>query len=289
MQQIRILPLGGCLLHRPLGDFGKLNYNVRARVGTGGQVRENYSFSEMIQFVRMLRGEIVLPPEIKELAGMDARFEPLPGIGDFAGVDVVLLEPSTPVDIVFGDYLLNRTAIIARIVQPIRDANPEPKYARMTNYWMTKGLYAGDVAVQESLGGELAALVTGDTPLERAARAVLIEARAIQRDVAEGMGTLRAMIDRPMGVLTFIFQYLPDGRPVSWPAGFRDDVLAAATHLNLPVFEPWKLVEQYGVAATLKDDLRHYKDEFLPTVAQAIVDFAGQVRTQKPAAARAVA
>ena len=53
-------------------------------------MRENYSFSEMIQFVRMLRGEIVLPPEIKELAGMDARFEPLPGIGDFANVDVVL-------------------------------------------------------------------------------------------------------------------------------------------------------------------------------------------------------
>ncbi len=289
MQQIRILPLGGCLLHRPLGDFGKFKYNVRARVGTGGSVRENYSFGEMIQFVRLLRGEIVLPREIKELAGVDARFEPLPGIGDFANVDVVLVEPSTPFDIVLGDYLLNRTAIIARIVEPIRAANPEPKYARMSNYWMTKGLHAGDVAVQESLGAELAERLPDTMPLADIARDVLMNARAVQRDVSQGLGELRAMIDRPMGVLTFIFQYLPDGRPVSWPAGFRDDMLAAAAALNLPVFEPWRLVEQYGVAATLKDDLRHYKDEFMPTVSQAIVDFAAEVVAERPATARAVA
>jgi len=289
VQQIRILPLGGCLLHRPLGDFGKLKYNVRARVGTGGSVRENYSLSEMIQFIRMLRGEIVIPPEIKELASMDARFEPLPDIGDLANVDVVLVEPSTPVDIVFGEYLLNRTAIIARIVGPIRAANPEPKFARMSNYWMTKGLYAGDVAVQQSLGAELAERLPCTMPLADVARDVLMNARAVQRDVAQGLGELRAMIHRPMGVLTFIFQYLPDGRPVSWPAGFREDILAAATALNLPVFEPWRLVEQYGVSTTLKNDLRHYKDEFLPTVSQAIVDFAAEVMAERPAAACAVA
>lgn len=281
---MRILPLGGCLLHRPLGDFGKFKYNVRARVGTGGLVRENYSLSEMVQLVRFLRGELFLPPEIKQLAGIDLGFEPLPNIRDFADVDVVLIEPSTPIDIVYGAHVLNRTAIIARIIEPIRATHPEPEMARQTNYWMTKGLYGGDVATQQRLAAELGELLPDATPLADTARDVLMNARAVKRDVAEGLGQLREMIDRPMGVLTFIFQYLPDGRPVSWPAGFREDVLAAAEAMNLPVFEPWTLVEQYGVAASLKDDLRHYRDEFMPTVSQAIVDFAAGVIAEQTSA-----
>jgi hypothetical protein len=53
--------------------------------------------------------------------------------------------------------------------------------------------------------------------------------------------------------------------------------------------EPWRLVTQYGVAAALSEDRRHWADGFLPTISQAIVDFAAEVARGRGYAESAVA
>jgi hypothetical protein len=243
----------------------------------------------MHQLVKFLRDEIQIPNDIKILAGMDAWFEPLPGHGDFRNADAVIVEPNTPTEIIYGDYTLNRTAIITHILEAIRLISPGPETARMTNFWMTKGLLAGDEAAQIGLGSQLADIIPDTMPLADTTRDVLLNARSEQSDLARSLQDLHAMIDRPIGVMTCIFQYMPDGRPVSWPADFRDNVLAAAAALDLPVFEPWRLVQQYGVDVTLKEDRRHWNEEFVPTISRAIIDFATDVARGQRYTASAVA
>ena len=286
---IKILALGGCLLHGPLNRYTKLQFNPLFTLGLKGYARETYSFGEMRQLVRFVRGEIQIPAGIKVLAGMDPWFEPRPGIGDFAEADAVLLEPNTAVEIIHGDYVLNRTAIVKHILEAIRIISPGPETARQTNFWMSRGLLGGNDVSQRELGRQLVSLIPETMPFADLVRDVLMNARSEQGDLALGLRDLRAMIDRPMGVMTYIFQYMPDGRPISWPSDFRDDVLAAATALNLPVFEPWRLVEQYGAEVVLKEDRRHWNETFMPTISQAIVDFAAEVAHGKASVASAVA
>jgi len=237
-----------------------------------------YSFAEMFQFISVVRGEIVVPGPIMELAGFNKDFQPNPAIGDFEDMDVVLLEPNTPTDIMYGDYVLNRTAILNSILLPIRAAHPDLETAKMTNQWLTNGLLGGDEATQKELAEKLLGLMPKTLPFFDILCDVLVRARTRQHDVADGLRGLHSMIDRPTGVLTFTFRFMPDGRPISWPAGFQDEVLSTANALELPVFEPSrlveKLVEQHGVAKVLTADMRHYSDDFMPVVGRAIVDFA---------------
>jgi hypothetical protein len=242
-----------------------------------------HALGDMVQFIRFLRGEIVLPPQVKLLTGMNEHFRPLPSAGDFADVDVALVEPNTPTEILYGDFLLQRNAVISHIIDPIRIAHPDPAIAKMAGNWFMQGLISGNEATRLDLGSKLAALVP-PSPMADVARDVLLTARGERRDVEEGLRALQAVLHRPIGLLTYIYQYMPDGRPVSWPAGFRDDLLHAAGSMKLPIFEPWTLVERVGVKVALTDDLRHYRDAFMLPIGEAMVSFAGEVvrRAGKP-------
>ncbi len=78
-----------------------------------------------------------------------------------------------------------------------------------------------------------------------------------------------------MAMVTYTYRYMPDGRPVTWPAGFREELLDAAAELELPVFEPWKLVQEHGVARALQD-IGHYTAGFDVIMGEALVDFAAR-------------
>ena len=273
MQNLTVLPLGGCLLHQPLVAVGaKREVKVRARLGIRGGTPLTHTLGELIQLIGVLRHEVTLPPGVKRLAGLPAAFQPLPGIGDLRNVDVVLVEPNTPVEIVYDSFALQRNAIINSILVPIRSANPGPEVAKMTAHWLVRGMMREDDSARR-LGVDLAKLVPDSMPLADIARDVLVHARGDRRDVMTGLRHLRSILERPMAVLTYTPHYMPDGRPVSWPAGFREDMLSAAAELRLPVMEPWKLVEKHGVAMALID-YGHYTDELNLIVGRKILKFA---------------
>jgi hypothetical protein len=281
VKNLKILPLGGCLLKIPLRSYNQTLYANTSRILGKAQYPTTYSFDESIQFIRMLRGEISASEEIRALAGFKTSFQPNPAVGDFRAMDVVLIEPSTPTDIVYGDYALNRVALRQCVTDPIQAANPGPEVAKLASRWLHKGLLGGDEVTQTQIAGELIKLMPKSLPAFETLCDVLLSARSRRHEAADGLRTLCSMIDRPIGVLTYTFRYMPDGRPVSWPAGFHDEVLSAAAGLGLPVFEPWKLTtelfEKHDVATVMRADLQHYADDFMPVVGRAIFDFAETV------------
>lgn len=109
------------------------------------------------------------------------------------------------------------------------------------------------------------------------ARAVFLETRARKTDVLGGFIKMQELLKRPIGVVSYVFRYMPDGRAISWPSGFREEVLDAAKELNLPLFDPVRLVQRFGVEAALAEDLGHYSDNFMPFAANALIRFAMSV------------
>lgn len=269
-----ILPLGGCLLHGPISHYQRTVRPVTARLSTRGVLRETYAIGEMFQLIDYLDGVITIPREVKPFLGMDNDFEPISTFDFRRDTDIVMIEPNTSTEILFDDFILNRTGVIAEIVEPIRKLDSTTEMAKKTHTWLNKGVIGGDVFMKKAIGKELAALVAGRLPGWRIIGDILRTATSRQADVQEDMEALHQALDHPMALMTFAFEYLPDGQPVSWPANFIDDTVAAARKLGTPIFEPSKLVAEHGIEHALKPDRRHYADDFVPIMGKAIVDFA---------------
>lgn len=276
MQTYRVLPFGACGLHGPLNEAVKPPARIAfAKLNKGTLVPSVYSFGEIFQLIRMYRGEFDIPADIRRLCDMRPNFEPLPGAASFTEVDVILVEPNVPIDIKFREFHLNRASVIGTFIDPLKKL--VPAVAKPANVWFNKGLMAVNDEVRAGAARQIIDLIPDDFADAALAREVFAEAHSSRHEVADGLRRLREMTSLPIGVVTYIYQYLPDGRPVSWPPEFRQQVIDTANKLGLPLFEPVRIVEKHGVHAALKDDLRHYRDEFMPALADAFVDFIAEV------------
>lgn len=269
-----ILPLGGCLLHGPISHYQRTVRPVTLRLSAKGVLRETYAIGEMFQIVDFLDGVTAIPREVKPFIGMDADFKPLATADFRRDTDIVVIEPNTSMEIHFDNFILNRTALTAAIVEPIRKLDPSQEMAKKTYTWLNKGVLGGDAFMRKEIGKDLASFVSGRLPACEIIGDILLNATAHQADIQKDMQSLHHLLNHPMALVTFTFEYLPDGQPVSWPANFMDDTVAAARKLGAPIFEPFKLVAEHGVEQALKPDRRHYADDFVPIVGKAIVDFA---------------
>ena len=274
---LNVLLFGGCLLRRPLRSVPNLESKLaRTRYG---RIRVVHSFAEMIQVVEFLRGQKEVPKKLRRLTGIAPEAVPMAGGADFHDIDLALIEPGSPVDIDFRGIAINRTAIM-NLLRPIERQSREA--AKLCHAWARTGVVGMNDEVRRELGDRLSALVPDDEDRELR-RAVLAETRAVKNDTAAGFRKMHELLGCPLGAVVFIFRYMPDGRPIVWPAGSRDELIAAAGQLGLPVFEPTSLVQEYGVATALEKDMQHYKPAFLPIIGEAIVRFAQDVHERSRA------
>ncbi len=280
MPTLQVVMLGGCLLHGPINGLRararkhpELGEPIAVpRLGTGGNHPACYSFGEMFQAIAFYRRQIEIPPDVRLLCGMAPTYEPLPDSSALEQADAILVEPSTPLEVVFRGYTLNRTEIYRWVLDPIRATSKEA--AKRGNVWFNKGLEEGNEEVRETAAQDLIGWIPEDMPHADLARAVLREARCITRDVPDAFRQLLRLTDRPVGVVTYVYQILPDGRTVTWPRGFIEQVIESADAFGLPLIEPWRLVTAYGVRQALLPDLRHYSEEFLPIIGGKLAEFA---------------
>jgi hypothetical protein len=269
------LVLGGCLLRRPLRSLPDLR--DRLTVDRYGIVKVTHSVAEMIQAVEFLKGAKEIAPELRAMTSVSPNLEPMQAGDDFRDLDLVLAEPASPVDITFRGVMTNRGRIADQVINPIEEAAPAAR--EFTQKWLRMGLVEMKEDARREFGAKLLPLVPDDEKAEFR-RAVIREARAVPGDVMGGLKRLRELTNRPVGVVIFVFSYMPDGRPLSWPAGARESAIAAAKALDLPTFEPTALVQQYGVQYALENDRRHYTEAFLPIMGEAIVAFAQAVHAR---------
>ncbi len=242
-----------------------------------------YTFGEMFQAIALLRGERDVPQEFRPLCNMRPGFRPVARSADFADVDVALLEPASPIDLTFRGCNLNRTLLAQQVLTPVASISKEAR--KSGNVWLRTGLMGLDEVVRAKSAKEFANFVPETMENAELAKAVILETRASKANVFDGFRRMRELLNRPMGVVVYIFQYMADGRAISWPAGFHEEVRDAAQRLDLPMFEPSAHINRYGLSAALRDDLRHYSDEFLPVIGDALVDFAFSVRQRSRALA----
>ncbi len=267
--------MGGCLVRRPLRSVPNLKDRLVA--DSYGVLKVMHSMAEMIQAAEFLKGVTEIPPEIRILSGVSPLLNPLPQGHDFHDLDLVLAEPGSPVDITFRGFAINRTRLGDQVIKPIEEAVPEAK--NLAQKWVRMGLMEMNEDARQALSAKLIELVPDDE-MANYRRAVLAETRATPSDVQGGLKKLQEITNCPLGVVVFVFRYMPDGRPVSWPTGSREGAIAAAQALGLPYFEPTPLVQQHGVGNALEKDQRHYTEKFLPVMGEAIIEFARSVHAR---------
>jgi hypothetical protein len=277
---LNALVFGGCLLRRPLRSLPdlaeKLDY------GRYGEIKTVHSFAEMIQVVEFLRGEKDVPRELRRLTGIGPRMKPMPAAKDFADIDLALVEPGAPLQVSFRGIAINHTRLHSDLFVPIAKQSREA--TKLCHKWLRIGIMGMNEDVRVRVGAELIKLNPQDADHDLR-EAVIKETSSSPMDAVEGFRTMQKLLGCPVGAVMYIFRYMPDGRPISWPAGSRESVLAATAELHLPVFEPIAMVQEYGVAGALEADGRHYTKEFLPLIGSAIVDFAREVYAARPPAA----
>jgi hypothetical protein len=280
-QPLNTLLFGGCLVHWPMSRTsqaaGRLRYDAY------GPIREIHSFGEMFQIVEILRGQKKMPAEYRPISRM-VELSPVDRAADFSDIDVALLEPASPIELTFRGYAFNRTAITVNYLKPIADKGREER--KVVAAWLRQGLVGLDDTIRAEAAAKLVTYLT-DSPTDELARAVFLETRSSKTDVLGGFIKMLELLNRPVGVVSYVFRYMPDGRAISWPVGFREEVLAAAAELKLPVFDPVPMVQRFGVYEALQEDLGHYSTDFMPVAADALVDFAENVHRDATAMSRA--
>jgi hypothetical protein len=269
---LNTLLFGGCLLHWPLTRTdraeGKLNLK---RYGT---IREVHTFGEMFQTVAILRGEKVMPPELAPLWHMP-KLSPVADAKTFSELDLALVEPASPTDLTFRGTVINRNKIKARILDPIMKLGKVE--GQVAAKWLRRGLIEMDERVLAETTPLLLSYVRGNSAQDELTRAIISETRASKITMAEGFAKMQELLGCPIGVIVYIFRYMPDGRVISWPTRLREDIIEGAEGMGLPSFDPVPYVVKYGVPAAMTDDSRHYKPDFLPIIGDALVEFAQSV------------
>ena len=210
MHQLRVLPLGACGLHGPLDVAIKTGAIGKARMSRNGLVPSTYSFGEIFQLMATYRGEFTIPAELRALCDLQPHCEPLPHTQTLDGVDVILVEPNVPIDLKFRQYCLNRVGIIGKLLDPLKRIVPD--IAKPANVWFNKGLMAVNDSVRAAAAEQMLRLIPSEFGLADLAREVFVETRGVRHDTTSGLKRLRSITSLPMGVVSYVYQYLPDGQ-----------------------------------------------------------------------------
>lgn len=276
MKRLNTLVLGGCLVNMPIVATPRakdvLDYERY------GPFQLLHSFRQMHQRIQFIRGERDFPPTIRMLCRFPRDLKVLPGIADFHDLDATLVEPTTPVDLVFRGFSINRRAL-QRVVYPAAGEDDEAT-AAIIKRWFRGGLVGFNEETRKDAAEYLLTRISNVTPRDRLARVLVNETRGVKCDLLGGLRALRDVLKGPMGLALYNFRYMPDGRAISWPQGFREETVDAAKSLGLPIYDPTSLVVGYGTKSALLPKDGHYTKEFLPIMGDALVTFIESVHAQ---------
>jgi hypothetical protein len=229
-----------------------------------------YTLNEMLQAIACYRGEVSIPEDYYFLCNLRPHCAPTPANNPLDRADVAIVEPNTSHEIILDGIYINRRPVLQLLIS-LNNVAPEAKQLALR--WFDKGLVAMDEDAREMIARELLAMIPKTFPRRGLLTAVLSRARGTKPNPKDSLRQLTSALNCPVGVVTFTWAYMPDGRALSWPTEFYRDILSAAGELDLPVFEPRHLVQQAGTTFALESDMRHYTGTFMPVIAKPIVEF----------------
>jgi hypothetical protein len=272
----KVLLFGGCLSHGALNTVSKTTKAISfARVASRRGTPATYTLGEALQLLAFLGRERPIPLEMRTACAVSTDYEPMPKV-DYSIVDVALVEVISNVEFWCGPYCLNRTAVLDIVCNPIKARGGRPA-AKAASAWINQGLMGCNEQVRASAAAALLTMIPDEHPQSHIVQLILRETRGMRRVVADGLREIQERLGRPIGVVSYVFQYMADGRTIYWPPELQQQTYAAVKLLDLPLFEPCTIVLREGVTKAMRSDLRHYDDAFLPVAGKELAAFANQV------------
>jgi hypothetical protein len=260
-----VLALGACTLTIPLMRLHRRQVisSVLSEIGfprwplvlTAGSAQ---------QLIDIVRGATPLPPPaLSELC----YHETLPSelradaAERLAAADACLLEIGSPVELEYDGYILNRNRVRV-LVYGLADAAGDRKPAAA---WLN-ALTKDNDALREKCAAALIAHLEGN----EFACALVARTRshvAGEDEIHGRLSAIRGFLGGAIGVVLHNFRYMPDGRAVDWPQGFKTQLKTVAARLRIPTWDPAELVAKHGVQTAIVAESGHYVKEFNATVA----------------------
>lgn len=264
---MNVLVIGACNVNDSIYSLARdrsIQPPIVAGAGklSSGHTPYVHSVQEAIQLVRYVREAVDIPENVRRYIFTDQDFLPRGLGGTFDEADIILFEFSTPLEIEFGAYRLNRNELERRLIIPLSEA--VPSLARPLGEWFHEGILKGNperaaVAARELFGMQPDLV---DAPewreLLRHVRGRLLN----RAEIVYFLHQLRMMFDSRFAVVMPSLRYTPDGRGWGWPLEFTDQLEDACSELDLPLLDFDGVVRRYGPEVALMPDLYHHKPGF---------------------------
>lgn len=184
---------------------------------------------------------------------------------EMQAADIILMELSTPIEFIFRGLVLNNDRLNAFMRGRLASTGERRvKLARAWQNALQKCMDADgerrallDALDQDGIDDELVLALVKETRTNRQEANDIRDCLAAIRDLLPGV---------PMGMVLYTFRYMPDGRPIDWPAGFRESVIEASKSLRIPIYDPVSFVQKHGVAAAMVPNSPHYTNGFYEVI-----------------------
>jgi len=275
---VRVFSLGASQLSAPINALLSAGKVKSAWALSKQRAVACYCTGDALQAIRMYRRQIQLSKGLQLYCGFGENADEATGHGPLDHTDITLMDCNTPLEVSLDGVFINRSLIATRLFQPLAAARPdlEDTY-RM---WWNKGVLEDDHEVRKSTSLAMIPALEGVVPYPDVAAAILAGARGMrqtEKDLVAALDELRRQIKGPFGMLTSTSRYLPDGRPVAWPAGHLEMTRAAARDLDIPLFDTVQLVQEHGVPTAMNEQMTVYRPEFHTVAGEAIHAFMEEV------------
>lgn len=244
---------------RKLGLADCLNRRIRSRTPV-----YLHDVNEMIQFLRLVAGDLSMPDDVAPMAFRDWRVKLMPSLLDDA--DRLVIEVCTDKHYRAMGWSLNINEIHRQLVEPAGDCG---------RLWWSD-VHRGDQPPREVVEGAEAALRRAGRLTDvhrRLLREIGFEALSVAA-IAEGMTTLCNLVRCPVLVVPHVAVRLADGSLLAERIEHIDKTIEAARLAGLAILDPRSFVERDGQQRALGNggtDFHHYADDYLPVVGREIV------------------
>lgn len=271
---VRVFSLGACQLSSPLDALASAGRIKSAWALAKQRTVPCYCTGDALQAIRLYRRQIQLSKGLQLYCGFGENADDARGHGPLDHTDITLMDCNTPVELSLDGVFVNRSQITTRLLYPLVAARPDLEDTY--RLWWEKGVLEDDHEVRKETSLAMIPALDGVVPYPDVAAEILAGTRGLrqtEKDLIVALDELRSQLKGPFGMLTSTCRYLPDGRPVAWPAGHLDMTRAVARHLDIPLFDTIKLVQEHGVATAMNEQMTIYRPEFHIVAGKAIHGF----------------
>ncbi len=274
IKQTRILNMGSCGIHNPqfsLNTKGIIPYIWTAM----GFTSTPYALSSgaAIQLYDFCVGERYLSDDVRRLSYDGINLPSSANRHEIDDCEITLVELSTPIEPLFEGAIVNINWVSFYVIAELKRRGVDEK---LVAHWASALMDQREEARAEHGAAILKKLPKKQDMVRRAVSE--LRTRRIDVDqMVRDLSALRERVAKPMAFVHYDFRYMPDGRAIDWPAGFKKEQREVARLMDLPTLDFAPTVAQLGVDQVIMPDMSHWKAECYPIQAEMIYDFVATI------------